>query len=174
MVVKCAWCDLLIGDADISAEERYPVSHGICPQCAEKMLRDLPTTAKNFLDSFEQPVMLVDNVNNVLITNRAAKLMVSADFDFSDHARCGKFLGCVHADLPGGCGATVHCESCVIRRCILHTDKTGLPCQMEACEDYRFFSGERKASLVVTTEKVGDRILLKIDPVKKEESNKEE
>lgn len=174
MVVKCAWCDVVIDDSDVSSDERYPVSHGICPKCAKKMLQDLPVTAKNFLDSFEQPVMLVDNVNNVLITNRAAKLMVSGDFDFSDHEKCGKFVGCVHSDAPEGCGATVHCESCVIRRCILHTDKTGLPCQMEACEDYRFFNGECGANLLVTTEKVGNRILLKIDPVRKDESDEEE
>lgn len=172
MELKCAWCQKTLSKTSGNIDEQFPISHGICPDCAVTMLQELQTTAKGFLNNFKQPIMLVDNVNNVILTNEAAKQTCPVDLNFSDEQRCGNLIGCIHSDLPGGCGATVHCQGCVIRRAILFTDKTGKPCREIACNDEHFYQGKRIASMIITTEKLGNRILLKIDPIKEDDTGK--
>ncbi|MEW6712416.1 MAG: PAS domain-containing protein [Candidatus Riflebacteria bacterium] len=165
MITKCAWCQKIIKNSDQTQEKSFPISHGICEECSAIMVQQLDSPVQAFLDSFSQAIMMVDNLNNVIVANKAAKKLSKIDFDMFEQPRCGNLIGCIHSDAPEGCGATVHCQGCVIRRSILETDKTGRPCREIACADKFFYQGNRVANMVVTTEKVGDRILLKIEPI---------
>ncbi|GAB4272613.1 MAG: hypothetical protein Kow0029_11400 [Candidatus Rifleibacteriota bacterium] len=166
MKTKCAWCQEEIKSTqNISTEEQFPISHGICKKCAAQLVNEIATPLRDFLDTFTAPVMLVDNSNSVFMLNKSAQTISNFNFSSTDCLKCGIVIGCPHSDKPEGCGSTIHCKSCVIRRSILHTDSTGEPCREIACEDKEFFLGERKANLIISTEKIGNRILLKIDPV---------
>lgn len=166
MKCKCAWCGIDLGEPPANEEsEKYPISHGICTGCANKMMQELGTSAQNFIDGFEQSIMLVDNLNNVILANEAARKESAINFENFDMPKCGEIIGCIHSHLSNGCGTTVHCEGCVIKRLILKTHETGLGYTERACKDQEFYNGVKHATLQITTEKVGSRILLKIDPI---------
>jgi len=167
MIIKCAWCGQDIKTADEKEEKNdFPVSHGICSDCAIKMLKEI-NQVESFINRFKQPIMLVDNINNTIILNDAARAASHLDFAVAGTFKCGLVLGCVHADEPEGCGNTIHCQGCVINRAIKETEKTGKPYIEEACADEKFFVDARNPTMIISTEKLGDRILLKIDPIKK-------
>lgn len=44
--VVCAWCSKFIGTKDTGQadEPRFPISHGICPECAEKVREEMKMT----------------------------------------------------------------------------------------------------------------------------------
>ncbi len=165
MITRCAWCQKIIKNSDQTQEKSFPISHGICEECAGIMAQQFDSSAQTFLDRFSQAVVMVDNLNNVTVANKAAKKLSKIDFAMFEQSRLGNLIGCIHSDAPEGCGATVHCQGCVIRRAILKTDRTGRPCREIACVDKFFYQGERVATMVVTTEKVGDRILVKIESI---------
>jgi hypothetical protein len=171
MKVICAWCKkeitTLLEKANLKVDN-FPVSHGICDKCSKKVLGDNFKTVKEFLDGFQQQIMLVDNLNNSIVTNEAARKASGIQIYLNDSFKCGQIIGCLHAEEPQGCGATVHCSSCVIRKCILHTDKSGEPCIEVACPDEQFHKGDVHVVHQISTEKVGNRILLKIDPIQDE------
>ncbi|MFZ5949481.1 MAG: hypothetical protein ACOYXC_02155 [Candidatus Rifleibacteriota bacterium] len=172
MITKCAWCQKVIKDTRQDQENSFPVSHGICEECASIMVQQFNSPVQTFLDRFSQAVMMVDNLNNVIVANKAAKKLSKIDFNMFEQPRCGNLIGCIHSDTAEGCGATVHCQGCVIRRSIVETDRTGKPCRETACADQHFYQGKRVATMVVTTEKVADRILLKIEPIDGETEKK--
>lgn len=169
MKVKCAWCQKDISGSNKETQNiDFPISHGICKDCSDSLMSELDTPLKKFINSFEVPVMLVDNRNNAILINQAAREVSSLHIEVRGGPTCGMVVGCIHSDEPEGCGATVHCEGCVIRRSILYTYQTDNPCLQEACNDDQFYSGKRVASLKISTEKLGNRILLKIDPISPE------
>lgn len=170
MKVKCAWCQIDIPGIDSQkVESEFPVSHGVCKDCSKLLLAEMATPLSEFLDTFDVPVMLVDNLNNLMVTNRIAQTTFPVKLGDVDKNKIGQILGCVHSEEPDGCGATVHCQGCVIRKSILSTDLTGKPCREKACDDKQFHLGNRTATMVITTEKLGNRILLKLEPLKNEE-----
>ncbi|MDN5278857.1 MAG: hypothetical protein PWR01_2822 [Clostridiales bacterium] len=168
MKIQCAWCqkDLTVV-TEQNADEKYPVSHGICSKCAELLLKDLEMPIKTFINQFKMPVMVVDDVNNVIVANEATEEISAMKFDIGDQLKCGNLIGCVHSDQPEGCGATVHCQACVIRKAILFTHETGQPFVEQACPDHHFFKGNRNPTMIVSSEKFGNRILLKVENLNK-------
>ncbi|MDA3957003.1 hypothetical protein [Oceanispirochaeta sp.] len=42
MIIKCAWCGLVIDDSDTG-----PVSHGICPSCKKQLLSEKEESEKD-------------------------------------------------------------------------------------------------------------------------------
>jgi hypothetical protein len=76
----------------------------------------------------------------------------------------GEVFECTHAHQPGGCGHTLHCQSCMIRSSVTKTFQTGAPCiRVPACQDLDTFEGPRKVRFLITTEKVSGGVLLRID-----------
>ena len=73
---------------------------------------------------------------------------------------------CAHATEPGGCGQTVHCKGCALRRSVEHTHATGEPLRgVHAYQEIRTPNGIRTAWFELTTERAGDLVLLRIDDV---------
>ena len=126
---------------------------------------------QNFLDSFKAPVMLVDSDNKVLLTNKSADEVLPVAKKIGRQYTCGKMLNCSFAEKPEGCGKTVHCKSCVIRKAIIHTYETGKGYSGIASPDNFGNLEEIKPSMKITSEKFGNRILLRIDPIEKKERN---
>jgi PAS domain-containing protein len=82
----CAWCGKglreLIPDA--------PVSHGICDDCAVFFRQNTPTSRiREFLDRFQEPVLLVNSDAVVLTANRPARAMLGKDFPEIENFLCG-------------------------------------------------------------------------------------
>lgn len=118
----------------------------------------------DFLEALQEPVLLVDADHTVGIINDAALELFGRAPDEVMGERTGDIFQCENAHLPGGCGKTVHCSGCTIRQAVAHTFLTGeprleVPATLRVVDDVDLSDAE----LVVSTSRVGDRVLLKID-----------
>ncbi len=158
----CAWCHRPMGETP-SGNGNRSITHGICEDCLEKVLAQMGVPLSEFLDALPQPVLLVDESAVVLDTNTAARVM-GGNGDRRDGRLIGEVFECVNSRKPGGCGRSVHCSGCTIRQTVEHTFHTGesrlrIPATLTVgAED-----DPEDVALYVTTEKVGGRVLLRVE-----------
>lgn len=165
MKTFCAWCKKPINfeNNDVPSQIN-PVSHGICKDCAQLMFKELTEPIETFLDRFDMPILVIDSNEGVVTANKKAMKKAGLDKNELKGLRCGDVLQCVHAGESGGCGRTVHCQSCVIRNTVLYTHKTGLPrIRIPSFPDVQQYDNNLKPMLLISTEKVGELVLLKIE-----------
>ncbi|MBI3565198.1 MAG: PAS domain-containing protein [Elusimicrobia bacterium] len=161
----CAWCRKTLGTSEEEFRGSFPVTHGICPECSARLLESVSLSAvREFLESLGAPVLLVDDDVRVLVANTAACDLLGRERSEVERLKGGDVIQCVHADLPGGCGQSVHCRSCTIRNSVRKTFETGLPVRRApAYPDVYLRDGVKTLSLRVSTERVGGAILLRIE-----------
>jgi PAS domain-containing protein len=156
--VVCAWCQrLLSGDIDA------PVSHGICASCivdAEFHRERLD----DFLNTLAGPVLVVDADGRLVGSNTVAAALVSSDVASLKGRLCGDVISCEYSTLPGGCGRTIHCTGCAIRRAFEHTAKTGEPVRDRPAFSYsRTPDGPVWKRFTISTERLGTVVLVRIE-----------
>ncbi len=160
----CYVCGVELGEP---LEQHIPevyVSHGICRTCLDRCMAGAGTGMDEFLDSLQAPVVVVDGNVRVVTANALAQKLLSKNPKEMGGQLAGEVFECSHAHEPGGCGHTLHCKSCMIRSSVTKTFQTGAPCiRLPACQDLDTFEGPRKIRFLVTTEKVGGAVLLRID-----------
>jgi PAS domain-containing protein len=159
MTHKCAWCGKVMREGEADA----PVTHGICPDCVRYFAFGEAQTIQSFLDKLEAPVLLVDGDGVVVTANGRALAAVGRDAAGAGSLRPGDFLECAYARLPGGCGNTVHCPACTIRSTVGATHGDGRSRRVEAFQSIVTASGPARTRLLITTEKQGPLVLLRID-----------
>jgi len=124
----CSHCTAVLSLDDSQIIDPDEFSHGICRECMDTFLADVRENFDDYLDSFEQPVMVVDSEGLVQTANDKACEMLQKDrTDFHGY-KGGSVFGCVHADEPCGCGSTVHCLSYTTRNTVMKTFETGESC----------------------------------------------
>lgn len=160
MKVLCSYCGKLVRTLD---EESIGVSHGVCDGCLPLLAADLGIPLSDFVEQLGIPVLVVDENLRVTAANAAARrLAPGLQGDFRG-LLCGEVIGCGHSFEPGGCGGTVHCLSCVIRKAVEETFCTGTPCRdVPAFPDIQLFREDRDVQFLVSTRKVGPFVELKI------------
>jgi hypothetical protein len=147
------------------------ISHGICRDCLEQFMAGSGESLDAFLESLEAPVCVVDEECRIIAANALAQHTISKDMGQIRGRLGGEVFGCEHSRLPGGCGHTVHCESCTIRNTVIETFETGKPCtRVPACRDLDTIAGPRRVRFTISTEKAGDAVLLRIDEAQPEDS----
>ena len=162
----CAWCYGEIGFTVSPGEIHPSVSYGICLECANLFLADQGVHLSAFLDALNVPVLLVDNDVRVIGANTLALSLVQKDLPEIENHHGGDVFECIYAATPEGCGKTVHCSGCAIRIAVRDTFHSGcshreIPAYLK-CER----SGQpERIGLLISTEKVNDAVLLKIDSV---------
>jgi hypothetical protein len=140
------------------------ISHGVCRKCLDICMAGAGKGMQEFLDSLQAPVIVVDDNVRVLTANAIAQKLVSKSMKAIGGRLAGEVFECTHAHQPGGCGHTIHCQSCMIRISVTKTFQTGDPCiRVPACQDLDTFEGPRKVRYLITTEKVSGAVLLRID-----------
>jgi PAS domain-containing protein len=121
---------------------------------------------RDFLDGFGAPVLLVDSNGNIKTANKAVRQILNKDLPQIEGYKGGDVFECAHATLPGGCGKTVHCSGCAIRKTVMDTLNLGkshekVPAYLkQASRD-----GSQSFRLLISTEKVQDVVLLRIDEI---------
>ena len=82
-------------------------------------------------------------------------------------------MECVYSDLPGGCGETIHCSACTIRKTVMKTHDTGENQKdVLAIQYLKTPTGNQLFEILISTQKVGDVVLLhlqQMNPVLKED-----
>jgi hypothetical protein len=72
----------------------------------------------------------------------------------------------MYSALPEGCGKTVHCSGCAIRNTVMDTFQSGKShLAVEAPLVYGTPDNRHEISFLISTEKVKDVVLLRIDTV---------
>lgn len=160
----CYVCGIELGEP---LEQNVPgehISHGVCRKCLDICMAGSGKAMDEFLDSLLVPVIVVDGNVRVVTANALAQELVSKSLEEIGGRLAGEVFECTHSHQPGGCGHTLHCQSCMIRNSVTKTFQTGDPCiRVPACQDLDTFEGPRKVRFLITTEKVGGAVLLRID-----------
>ena len=121
---------------------------------------------QNFLDSLPAPIFVVnDNVEVQAANTLGLKLLNKESRDVVKKLG-GVVFECAYARMPEGCGGTVHCSGCAIRRSVYETAETGesrinIPATLR-CD---LSNPSHDLAMFISTEKMGDGVLLRIDKV---------
>ncbi|MBU2530815.1 MAG: hypothetical protein KKD35_07230 [Elusimicrobia bacterium] len=155
----CAWCKKDMGSVDNGEDI---MTHGICEEC-EKLVEFEPVKTRKLIDEFNKPVLMNES-GRCLVANTAASKALEKEIDSIEGYLGGDVICCVHASEPGGCGATEHCSGCTIRNTVTDTLKTGKShLKVQAYQFIQTKNGTEKKEFFVSTEKKGNRVLLRID-----------
>jgi hypothetical protein len=165
MISQCAWCKKKIKDhLDGGPKTHTVISHGICADCADKMSLQTGQDLSAFLDGIAAPIVVVDEDAVVKSANREAQKGLKKGLLRMAGCRVGTVFECAHSTLPGGCGRTIHCNGCSIRRAIAKTLKTGKPLsKIPSYLNRREDESVKKVRFLISTQKVGRLIFLKIE-----------
>ena len=171
MTRVCAWCSKNMGTVDSGIHSEAVITHGVCRDCVNKffgveVFAERGVGLEVFLDSLAAPVVVVDSTVTVKTANRQARVLLQKDLPAIEGYQGGNVFECAHARLPGGCGNTIHCSGCAVRGTVTDTFQSGrshlkVPAYLKSgtpddCQEVH---------LLISTEKVGEVVLLRIDEV---------
>jgi hypothetical protein len=163
MRVICSYCRRVISADPCSRVT--DVSHGMCEPCGdhfERLWAGMPLG--EYLDELGSPVLLMDGSGRVLAMSQKLADLLGVDRASASGLLGGEALACVRSRLPEGCGRTVHCRDCAIRRAVEAVARTGQPRERVAAYldrpegrvDLRVSARPGKAGIVqVTIEELG-------------------
>ncbi len=126
MLVVCAYCRKTISDDRRGGS--CDVSHGMCASCAdhyERLWNGMPLS--EYLDTIDRPVIMVNGDGAIVAANQRLAELFGRDRADLRGLLEGEAFACVHSLLPEGCGKTVHCRECTVRRAVEQVAKTGEP-----------------------------------------------
>lgn len=137
---------------------------GICDDCAATTINHNLIPFQDFLDKLMVPILAVDSQGVVVTANKTAQTALKKDLLKIRGLPCGNVMECAYASLPEGCGKTDHCSGCTIRNTILTTYEDGISQnRVKALQNFNSEDGPYTMQMIVSTEKVGDVVLLRID-----------
>lgn len=164
MKVVCAWCRATIvrpGRADTAGAG---TTHGICPSCIENFSFHDGGSLGRFLDCLEQPVIAVDGECRTQAANTKACEVLGRTRESIQKEFLGDVFSCAHSRLPEGCGRTIHCSGCTIRRAVSKTYETGEPqVSVPATLTPANASEATEIAMKITTVKADGMVLLRVD-----------
>lgn len=159
----CAWCSQQMGTVEGSKFPDSETSHGICRRCLDNFLFQQGVPLQQYLDSLPIPVVALDRHVVIKAVNAAAcRVLGKEPREIVQHLG-GNVFECANARLPEGCGGTVHCSGCAIRRAVTRTFETG-ESQMGVPAKLRHLgaAAETTVSLTITTVKAGNVVMLQV------------
>jgi hypothetical protein len=160
----CAWCRKELHGIDSPADAGNVITHGICKNCRDNIMFQLGVELESFLNSLNVPIVLVNQEGTVVTVNNQAKTMLRKDLPEIKGYRGGEVFECAYARLPEGCGNTLHCSGCTIRRTVMQTYATGKGfLRVPAALNKNTPEEPVKMNLLISTEKLTDLVLLRID-----------
>lgn len=123
MIVICSYCRKFIREKEPLANKNN--THGMCNDCYESRMKQLKGLSfDEYLEGFDIPVLIVDNEGRIVAANGNALALVDKPLEEVKGFLGGEALECVYSRLPEGCGNTVHCPACTIRKLVEKTRDT--------------------------------------------------
>jgi hypothetical protein len=138
------------------------ISHGICSSCRDNAIFQEGVPLQRYIDSFAIPIFVVDGNVRVTAVNRMACEVLGKEPTAIVHQLGGNVFECEYSRLPEGCGGTIHCSGCTIRRTVTKCFKTGEPQSMVRAY-LNPDSPSSKRTLFITTMKVANVVMLRVD-----------
>jgi hypothetical protein len=114
--------------------------------------------------SIDLPVFLVDEDTVIRNASRTGLRVVGKDRRRVEDHLGGDVFECVNAQEPEGCGRTIHCSGCTVRRTVTHTFETG-EAQDRVPATLKVGDPDHPSSIYffVSTRKLNDGVLLRIE-----------
>ncbi len=164
MLQVCAWCRSEIGVIESSRWSERAVSHGICSNCFDNIRFQEGVPLGVYLDSLPAPVYVVDGDGIMTAVNRAGCRALGKDACEIIRRPGGNVFECAYARLPEGCGKTVHCSGCTIRRTVMRTFETGQSqSRVPAVLNHGDPDDPVPIRLAITTVKADGFVVLRVD-----------
>ncbi|HOX46493.1 MAG TPA: hypothetical protein PK668_23010 [Myxococcota bacterium] len=123
MQLVCSYCGVHISVLQPLDDER--ISHGICQDCADFYSRQSGQRLGDLVNRLGPPVLILDGQARVLAASRDLLEHAGVCLEHPGGLLAGEVLECVYARRPEGCGGTVHCAACAIRRLVTATSSDG-------------------------------------------------
>ena len=162
MITVCAFCNTVIHPGTSPDD---PVSHGVCRSCSDHFLATHGIDLSRYLQMLNAPVLLVGSNVDILAANSEALRLIGKPAEKIPGNLAGKVFECRYSRLPGGCGQTIHCSGCAIRRSVHETWETGRPVVRCPAILNRLESGRNEEiHFYVSTRKEGGIVLLLLEP----------
>ena len=162
----CLYCNSELGSLEKEKVDTEEISHGICPDCFPSFVAGTGTLFSDFLDALPAPVFVFGPDGRAAGANARGRALAGKDQAELRQRPIGEVFQCANADLPGGCGETIHCKSCTIRNAILETARSGAPClRVPAYMDLGDQIERRSVRFLISTRLAGEVVLLRIDDV---------
>ena len=138
----------------------------VCEECLRGIDAEAGTPLADFLDRLAAPVVLVDSDVTVKAANKLVRNLLGKDNSRIRGYKGGDVFECAYARLPGGCGQTLHCSGCAIRRSVTETFATGKTLRRVPATLHKQLPAEiQQLYMLISTEKAWNMVLLKIDYV---------
>ena len=164
MIIVCAACNKTVGKIASAAHPPDAITHGYCDECVFHLTAQMGIALEEFIEGLAAPVLVVDADGAVVTANALACDHVKKTLPEVKGKRGGEVFECAYAMLPEGCGQTIHCSGCAIRRTVMDTFRTGKAhVHQPATLNHGDPEQPSPAPLLISTEKVGDVVLLRID-----------
>jgi hypothetical protein len=165
MKLICAWCGSAIERSGYNEIGDSDASHGMCPACWQALAsQENGVSLQRHIDSIPIPILLVDSNNATLRMNEKASETLGSNAEATKGIQFGLVFDCLHSHFPEGCGRSIHCSGCVIRRTVAETFSTGQP-QIAVPATLRVDSADQPSDVVftITTVKSGKFVLMRIE-----------
>ena len=142
----------------------------ICTECLGRFGARAGVPLLDFLDLLGVPVLVTDSDVVATLANKPLLALLGKSLSQVKGQRGGDVFECAYARLPEGCGKTVHCSGCAIRRAVTETFTTGkslrnVPAYLNRDMVTQFL----QLGLVISTEKVWGMVLLRVDHIGSEQ-----
>lgn len=158
----CAWCKKKMPAPHPRAEA--VITRGMCEVCAHRLLRALGRPVQEFLDELGAPVVVLDTTMAIQAANKQAQHLLKKDLPQLEGRGPGEAIGCVNSTVAGGCGKSIHCQSCTIRQTVRDSFVTGTTHKdVVAYPDIQVESQVKQLRMRISTEKRGDIVFLRVD-----------
>ncbi len=120
MHLICSYCGNYIKEKE--PFEVTKKTHGICQECFVPLLsQHKGLSYDEYLENFDVPVLVADSRGRIAAANQVALDMLEKPVERVFEVLGGEALECRYSRLPGGCGKTLHCETCTLRNLVLKT-----------------------------------------------------
>ena len=146
--------------------DRWVITPDVCEECLHHVAAQSGVPLRDFLDRLGVPVLAVNDDAQVSLANKSAIELLGKDPTQIEARYAGDVFECAYARLPEGCGKTVHCSGCAIRRAVMETFMTGrslhqVPAYLNRDATTQFL----QLGLLISTQKLWGMVLLRIDHI---------
>ena len=164
MTRLCTWCNNQLGPEENAPHAGPRIARTVCVKCSENFVFQMGVPLQNMLDSLPAPIFVVDGDAVVQGANKLGYEYLNKRPEEVKHKLGGNVFDCAYAQLPEGCGRTIHCSGCAIRRSVYHTYETGESLiEVPATLRYGDPTAPGAIAMLISTEKMGNVVLLRID-----------
>jgi hypothetical protein len=161
----CSWCQKELSPGDGS--DQKIISHGICKPCMFHVRAGMGMEFSEYLSGLGVPIAVLDCGRHVQLATATLKQILGKNDAQIIGNLGGVVFECEYSYLPEGCGNTTHCGGCTVKNTVIETyDEGKSHSAVEAYLNQRTpGGGMRKLKLTISTEKMNDVVLLRVDNI---------